>query len=352
MREGRTFRRARGVVVATALGAALVAGVGSGPWWGGGLPEGAVLRIDDEVHDVAELEAHLRAQEALYGVEAPDLDDDEERRTAAQSLAIALVVDRAVARAGIQVSAEEVDRALAEFLDTTYPEGRLSFVEALAAEGLSEGQVVDELRRQLLIEQLFAEVTADVQVAPEEVQAAYEANSEDFRVPERREVAAIALGDRAEAARLRRVLVPATFAAAARRLSLDGTTAPRGGDLGLRTAAELQGPFAAAAFAAPRGQVFGPVRARGGGYVYLGLVRSIRPARVQPFSEVRSELADTLVAARSLGLWQSFLVDELRGAEVTYADEYRPAAPDDLPGLRPPAGTPSKGAVGQDGGGG
>ena len=320
------------------------------PW--GGLPEDAVFELDGRVYVESDLRRHLVEQQAMYGIEAPDLDEEDGRRLAAQSFAVSLVVDAAADEAQVTVSQADLDRAAQEFLDAAYPGGRTEFVDALADEGVSEDDVLEELERQLRIERLYSEVTADLTIEAEEVRSAYEANPEEFDLPRTRRISAIAVANRAEALTLRSSLTPSNFASVARRRSLDTSTAPQGGDLGFVAAGQLQGPFAAAAFRSRPGQVFGPVRSPSASYVYLGLVTAARPARTQGFEEVREELRTTLLAARGLTTWQAFLTDVVAGADLTYAEDYRPADPSSLPGLdlpgsTPPPATPS-GPAGQE----
>jgi peptidyl-prolyl cis-trans isomerase C len=351
--DGSTTRphrsRIRWVVAAVTLVLVAGAAVGVVLWRDRGLPDDAVFSLDGEVYDVADLQQYLREQRALYGLEDVDLSSDEDRRAAAQSFAVSLVVDEAVEEADVSVSEDELDRASAQFLEQAYPAGREAFVEALADEGVSEQDVLDELRRQLLIERLYASVTKELTLEPTQVRETYASNPEDFVLPETRQIAAIAVGDRAEAEALKVQLTPANFAAVARRRSLDRTTAADGGNLGYVSAQQLQGAFSAASFAARPGQVFGPVRASGASYVYLGLVLDVRPARTQSFTEVRKELGKTLLAARGLQTWQSYLSDRVAEASLEYAQRYRPEDPDSIPSFDLPDVEPSTAPDGSSG---
>ena len=67
----------------------------------------------------------------------------------------------------------------------------------------------------------------------------------------------------------------------------------------------------------------------------------MRPARTQGFEEVRDELRSTLLAARGLTTWQAFLIDAVADADLTYAEDYRPADPSSLPGIDLPGSDPS-----------
>lgn len=122
---------------------------------------------------------------------------------------------------------------------------------------LSLGSVAaDLLTRSAVARAVFAAVTADVIVDAAATERYYRANPEAFRVPEERVV----------------------------RYPL--RTLRRG---------ELTGPVEDAVFAARPGDVVGPVRDPLGSHTLE--VVEVRPARVAPLAEVRSEIADRLRSA-------------------------------------------------------
>lgn len=324
------------VVLLLAVGAALVVVPRLG-----GLPQDAAFRYEGRTYDQDDLLRFVRQQHALYGAEIPDLaKDGEPRRIAAQSYAVSLIVDRAVRAAGLTVSDSEVTTAEERFISRTYPSGREQFIDALAAEGLSERDVVGELRRQLLVADLYDKVTAQARVSPADVAEAFRSDPAAFAQPESRLVSEVVLPTCSAARALApRIADAADFARIARSRSLDSTTAAKGGSLGLVVRTQLQPAFGSAAFAAKVGKVFGPIPAEGGEYCYLGLVRDVRPARSRTFDEVRSDLAAELTAQKGLAVWRSFLEKRIAGAGVEYADGFRPSDPDGVP--------PAVGAPGQ-----
>lgn len=321
-------RRALLVVIALCVVAATVVGL---RWWQLRLPADAVFRLDGEVYDRADLDRYVAEQAAMYGTVLPDPGSDEALRLAAHSLALSVVVEQAALQRGIDVSEAETSRAMSQFLDASYPGGRGQFVEALAAEGVSEADVEDELRRQLLIEQLYDEVTDEVVVDVADVRAAYRQDPRAFVEAEQRNISQIAVRGRDRARSIRSDLGVDRFATVARRISLDQVTAPSGGSLGFVTRQELQEPFAAAAFEAEPGEVFGPVKARGADYFYVGVVTGVRPARTLGFDQVEERLSDLLLAARGLEVWQDYLETQLRLAAVEYTEGFAPDDPTSLP---------------------
>ncbi|WP_370250405.1 peptidylprolyl isomerase [Nocardioides sp.] len=310
----------------------VIAGVIGVRWWQQRLPDDAVFRLDGQVYVRADLDAYLDEQRAMYGTRLSSPTSDEALRLAAHSYALSLVVEESAVRRGVDVTPEEVTAAMQRFVTDNYPGGRSEFVEALATEGVTEAAVASELRRQLVVERLFADVTDDVVVSADEVEATYREDPDGFAVPPLRRISQIAVPGQRRAALLVSQLDASNFAATARRVSLDEATAASGGSLGFVAREDLQRPFGDAAFAARPGVVFGPVKSADADYFYVGIVTQVRPGRLRTLDEVRGRLAEALRAERALGAWQDYLRDLLRSADLEYAEDFRPEDPFDLPG--------------------
>jgi peptidyl-prolyl cis-trans isomerase SurA len=161
-----------------------------------------------------------------------------------------------VARAqkdNLQVAEADVDKAYAQAKGNLTDE---AFQQQLSARQLSPGDLRDTLRRQLLTQKVFErDITGRVQVTDAEVSQFFEANRQQFNLPEdafhlaqivvtpvRDQQVANRTGDDAAtpaaantkvAMIMQRLQQGATFADLARDYSEDPESAPRGGDLGL-----------------------------------------------------------------------------------------------------------------------
>lgn len=323
----RGFLRGRRGIILVAVTVALLAVLTV--WWGrrDRLPSNAAFVYRSDVVNKNEITDQARLQEALYGIE-PSGSGTHHLADTAKEYALRLVLDDAARRRGISASDSDVDAAEKAFLAKAYPQGRSSFIDALAAEGLSEQQVRDEIRHQLVVEGLYKQITSGITVTPEQVSEAYVARPADFTSPGSRRLAEIVVSDRQQADRVLSLLRAGhAFADVARSFSLDQSTAAKGGDLGWVTQSQLQGPFGKAAFASRQGGVFGPVAAATGQYLYVGQVTGVRASRQLTLAEVRGTLHDTLLARSCLQTWQDFVQQQLRDAHIRYARGYRPADP-------------------------
>lgn len=125
--------------------------------------------------------------------------------------------------------------------------------------------------------------------------------------------------------------------------SLDGITRDDGGRLGVVTGQQLEKDYANAAFAAAKGEIFGPVQTPYGWNVgqVVGIVSS-KPVR---FDDVRKEIEERLTAEEKLKVWRGHLRKVLKNADIEYADDLRPAnptaPPEEAVGSAEPSSSPS-----------
>jgi peptidyl-prolyl cis-trans isomerase C len=327
----RRHRMGRGVAILVAV--AVLTGVSAAALAARGgdacPPADAALEVRGKTVGIDELQRRIEVLRALYGVQPPQ--DDARaavfRGDAAKAVAVAVLVDQDVKRRHLEVADKSVRDALDRFIAERYPQaGREAFVQALGNAGVSEADVLGEFRRLLETRRLYETVTAGVKVTDDDLAAAFAERKEKLAVPERRKLRhlVVATEDEARAA-LARVQKGESFAAVASAVSLDASTKAQRGVLGLLAAAELDPAFAQAAFAAPVGRPFGPVKTGRGWHV--GVVEEIIPGRPVTLAEVHDSLRDQVLGERRLAAWRGYLGGEIKSAKVCYAKRFRPADP-------------------------
>lgn len=325
-----TRRKVLGGLLAVLLAAA----AGVGVWRStSGLPEDAAFAYGDQVVTTRELDRRAQALEALYGIVAPEprAEADRFRRDLAKSVAVSQILDDAARERDIRIADKQARDVLDRYIATQFGDGgRQAFVRALGNVGTSETAVLDEVKRQLAVGRLMAQVVGEAAVDDAALRRAFAERKATLGVPERRVVRNIVVASRQDAAdALRRLRAGESFAAVASASSLDASTKGSGGLLGELAREQLEEPVAEQVFGTPSGGVFGPVQGRYGWNV--GRVDAVRPPVEARFGDVREELRETLRAEDSLRRWRDWLGERIRSAEVTYAEAYRPADPDSAP---------------------
>lgn len=333
------------VTVAAAVLVVVAAGLLAWHPWVDEAPDGTAFRVGEEVVSIDDLDARNDSLRALYGIQEP-LDDaalDDFRRQAAKSMAISVVLDRAVEDAGIEVSDAEVDEAVTAFVESRFEGDRAQFLDSLGNVNTSEDAVVEEVRRQLELRALLAEVAGEVTVSDEELAAAFAERRADLGTPERRVVSNVVVESRAEAQDVRtRLDRGADIVALARRFSIDAATRDEGGRLGAVSRADLLPEVADAVFDAGPGRAYGPVQGSQGWNV--GVVSRVQRPVPATLAVVRDDLRAVLVSERTQAIWSEWLAGELRAAEVRYEAAYRPSDPYDVTAWEQPLGDEQAGA--------
>lgn len=319
------------IVIALAVVAVAAAGLFAWQPWADDAPEGTAFRVGDEVVTVDELDARNDSLRALYGIQEP-LDTEEVdgfRRQAAKSMAISMVLDRAVQDEGVEVSDAEVEEAVTAFVTAKFGGDRDQFLDSLGNVNTSEDAVRAEVRRQLELRKLLAQVAGDVAVGDADVRAAFAERKASLGTPERRVVSNIVVETLAEAQRVRDQLdAGAGIAGLARKVSIDAATRDKGGRLGAVSRADLLPEVADVVFRTGAGRSYGPVQGSQGWNV--GIVTRVEPATAATFAAVRTRLRSTLESERVQATWSDWLAGRLRDADVRYERDYRPSDPFDV----------------------
>lgn len=320
-----------------------LAGLGWGGYrWFTTLPDGVALRVNGVSVTDQQFDDQLQTLTALYGVRSPGPEDpakqDSFRRDVAKTVAVGMAMDGAAAERQIVVADRQVQDYLTKYVAATYGEGqagRDAFVKDLSDKATSEPKVLAEIKRQMTNKQLFAQVAGDgPPITDDEVKQAFEARKAEFATPERREIHNIVVKTRPEAdALLAEIKAGGNFEALAAQRSLDEITKGNGGNLGLVMAQDLQKEYSDAAFSAPAGTVIGPLvtQQKSGPTFNVGKVVQIQPSVPADYEQIKEGVRRLLAAERADAKWRTFTQEQIKAADIEYADKYRPADPTGVP---------------------
>lgn len=317
------------------------------------LPDQLAFRVGDRDVSIDELDRESDTLRALYGVQPPQdpAKLNTYRRDLAKSYAVGLVLDKAAADQNIVIPDKTARDVLSRYITQMFgggPDAHDKFVQALGNVGASESTVLDEIKRQLRVSDLFDRVTRGVTVSDQDVRDAFAKRKDSLGTPERRDIHNIVVGTPDEANQVMDQLRSgASFESVAQQRSLDGSTRDNGGDLGQVSLSQLEGDYGKQAFATPPNGTFGPVQNKYGWNV--GKVEQILPPSPAVFDQVKDTLKQQLQLERSMNVWRNWLGNQIEAAHVQYADQYRPGSPDAPPDLQPSQATGPNGSAGQPG---
>jgi peptidyl-prolyl cis-trans isomerase D len=158
-----------------------------------------------------------------------------------------------------------------------------------------------------------------------EIKAAYDARAADFRVEEQRRASHILVKSKEEADKLAAEArkAPASFGELARRHSQDPGSADKGGDLGLFGRGMMVKPFEEAVFAMKPGEIAGPVQSDFGFHVIR--LDEVRAGKGRKLEEVRDELAADLARQKGMKKFAE-AADGLNNLVYEQSDSLKPAA--------------------------
>ncbi len=225
----------------------------------------------------------------------------------------------------ITVTDEELDERLDELKQQFFEGDEAAYAEELEKQGLTEEQVLKDLRTRMLSEKIFEKITSEVEVTDEDIQAYYEENEAQFEQPASREVRHILVKTKAKADQIHRQLENgADFAKLAKEFSEDPASAKEGGDFTAQKGATVA-PFDEVAFELETGELSEPVKTQFGWHV-IEAVDDVVEASAQELADVEEQISTTLVEEKKntrINEW----VEELQARfadQVAYAPGFEP----------------------------
>ena len=238
---------------------------------------------------------------------------------------------------GIEVTDNDVDKEVQEFIKTRFDGKRADFEKALKEQGYTEKSLRETLYASVLSQKLFDAVTKDVKVPEAEILAYYQQNQATYGTPESRDVRHILVteknGDavdfdksKEEADRLYAELQGgADFAALAKANSDDTASAVKGGNLGAINRGQTVPEFDKVSFDLKLGTISKPVKTTYG-YHIIEALSPVRKAKTTPLSKVRASIKATLLQEKRTDVMTKWVEDLEKDYEgkVSYATGFEP----------------------------
>ena len=200
-----------------------------------------------------------------------------------------------------------------------------SLAAQLKEQGITEAQVRNDIRAQIVSEKIFGQVTGKVTVSDDEIAKYYEKNKAQYSQPESRDVRHILVKTKAQADDLYTQLENgADFAALAKKFSEDTGSKANGGKLTI-SKGQTVAPFDQTAFLLKKNAISKPVKTEFGYHIIQPLSET-KPAKVTPLKEVRASIKQQLEQTQKNEAMTKW-VDELKKDykdKVAYATGFSP----------------------------
>jgi foldase protein PrsA len=194
---------------------------------------------------------------------------------------------------GVNVSDDKVAKRIEQLKKQFYGGSDERYRKTLAQQGLTEEQAKEEVRAQLISEDLFKKITGKVKVSPDEIAAYYKSHRSQYKQPESRDVRHILVQKKPLADRLYGQLKSgANFAALAKRYSKDPGSASNGGKLTVSKGQTVP-EFDKKAFELKNGEISRPVHTQYG-YHIIQALSAIKPAHSTSLAKVAPSIKQQL----------------------------------------------------------
>jgi len=228
---------------------------------------------------------------------------------------------------GITITTKQVDDRLVQIKKQYFGNSEKKYQQQLKQQGLSDTQIRDDIKAQLVSEQIFKKVTASATVTDADVKAYYDQHKSQYGVPEQRVIAHILVKTKALADKLyTQIKNGANFAALAKKYSQDPGSKNLGGKLTI-SKGQTVAPFDQTAFLMQTGQISHPVHTQFG-YHIIKALGPIKPAKTTPFSQVKESIRQQLLQQKRNDLMTKW-VDKVKkdfSGKIHYQAGYTPPA--------------------------
>ncbi|HWL34354.1 MAG TPA: peptidylprolyl isomerase [Gaiellaceae bacterium] len=225
----------------------------------------------------------------------------------------------------VEVTEKQVDARLAQIQKQYFGGDKKKFEKQLTEQGITEKQVRNDIRSQIVSEKIFAQVTGEVKVTDAQIEEYYEKNKAQYSQPESREVRHILVKTKKQADELYAQLQgDADFAALAKKFSEDTGSKANGGKLTI-SKGQTVAPFDQTAFLLKKNEISKPVKTEFGYHIIQPLGET-KAAKVTPLAEVKVSIKQQLEQTKKNEAMTKW-VDELKQDykdKVSYATGFTP----------------------------
>ncbi len=218
----------------------------------------------------------------------------------------------------VKVDDKKVDKRLKQVKEQLFGGSEKRYREELKRRGYTDRQIRDDIKAQIISEELFKKVTADVKVSDDKIKKTFKEQYEG------RTVRHILVPSRAQADKLyKQIKGGADFGKLARKFSKDTVSARQGGKLTV-TRGQLVPEFAKVAFALKTNEISKPVKTQYG-YHIIQALGPVHPTT--SYKKVKATIRQQLEQKAKNDKMTKWVEDTRKQyCPVKYAEGYNPPA--------------------------
>jgi parvulin-like peptidyl-prolyl isomerase len=308
--------------------AAVLAGCGGG---GGSVPGNAVAKVSGttitqkQFNDLLEQAKRSYKTQKRKFPEAGTPEYQTLKNQAVQYLVQRVEFAQEADKLGVTVTDKDIAARLKLIKKQYFGGSESRYKKQLAQQGLSDAQVQEDVKAQLIQEKIFKKVTGNVKVSDAEAKKYYDEHQTQYGTPEQRDVAHILVKSKSLADKLYdRVKAGENFSKLAKQYSQDPGSKKAGGKLTI-SKGQTVGPFDQTAFLLAVGSVSRPVKTDFG-YHIIKALGPIKAAKTTPFAQVKSSIRQQLLQQKKNEAntnWQNKVKKDFEG-KVSYQTGYAP----------------------------
>src|SRR5687768_16414517 len=225
----------------------------------------------------------------------------------------------------VEITEKQVNARLEQIQKQYFGGDKKKYEAQLKEQGLSDVQVRNDIRAQIVSEKIFEEVTRGVKVTDKQVAAYYNENKAQYSQPQSREVRHILVKTRAQADDIYAQLqAGADFSELAKKHSEDTGSKANGGKLTI-SKGQTVAPFDQTAFLLKKNDISRPVKTEFGFHI-IQPIGDVKEAKVTPLKEVEDSIRQQLAQTKKNEAMTKW-VDELKKEyedKISYAVGFNP----------------------------
>lgn len=298
------------------------------------VPAGAIAIVGSEPITKAELNSLMAQAQAQYATAKKTFPAvGSKSYQSLKDSAVAYLVNNSArmqqaTKMGIKVTSAAVDSNLQQVIKKQFKGSQKKYEAELKKENVTEQQVKERIRSNLVDEKLYAALIQNITVSSSEIKDYYNAHKSSYEAGESRAVSHILVKTKAKAESIYQQLkAGANFAKLAKKYSTDTGSKTSGGALGTIEKKNLVKPFANVLFGKLKtGTYSKPVQTTYGWHIIYPTGPIVK-AHLKPLSEVSTTIRSTLLSTKQSAVVADWVAKAKKFAadNTNYASGFAPA---------------------------